>query len=40
VIVRSIADFVPEIGQSISTAQQDNVNQMAQQIVAMMEVPW
>jgi hypothetical protein len=40
VIVRSVAEFVPEIGTSISTAQQDNVNRMAEQIVAMMEKPW
>jgi hypothetical protein len=39
-IVRSIADYRPEIGQSISTAMQDNVNQMAVQIVSMMEKGW
>jgi hypothetical protein len=40
VVVRSVAYYRPEIGQSISTAQQDNVNQMATQIISMMEVPW
>jgi hypothetical protein len=40
VVVRSVAYFRPEIGQSISTAQQDNVNFMAEQIVSMMEKPW
>jgi len=39
-IVRSIAHFRPEIGESISTAQQMNYNRMAEQIVAMMETPW
>jgi hypothetical protein len=39
-LVRSIADYRPDIGQSISTAQQDNVNQMAVQIVSMMEKGW
>jgi hypothetical protein len=40
VLVRSVATYKPELGQSISTAQQDNVNRMAQRIVEMMEVPW
>jgi hypothetical protein len=40
VLVRSVAFYRPELGQSISTAQQDNVNQMAQRIVEMMEAPW
>ncbi len=40
VLVRSLAYYRPELGQSISTAQQDNVNRMADQIVSMMEVPW
>jgi hypothetical protein len=40
VIVRSVASFRPEIGQSISTAMQDNVDQLAIQIVSMMEKPW
>lgn len=39
-LVRSVAYYRPEIGQSISTAMQDNVNGMAERIVAMMEVPW
>lgn len=40
VVVRSVASFRPEIGQSISTAMQDNVDQLATQIVSMMEKPW
>jgi hypothetical protein len=39
-IVRSVAHFRPELGESISTAQQKNVNRMAEQIVSMMETPW
>ena len=39
-IVRSVAHFRPEIGESISVAQQRNVNRMAEQIVSMMEIPW
>jgi len=40
VLVRSVAYYRPEIGQSLSTAEQDNCNQMAEQIVSMMEIPW
>jgi hypothetical protein len=40
VLVRSIAHFRPELGESISTAQQKNINRMAEQIVSMMEKPW
>ncbi|MCE9607160.1 MAG: hypothetical protein K8U03_19925 [Planctomycetia bacterium] len=32
--------FYPEVGQSISTAQQDSMNRIARQIVGMMESPW
>jgi hypothetical protein len=39
-LVRSIAHYRPELGESISTAQQANVNRMAIQIVSMMEAPW
>jgi predicted transposase YdaD len=34
------ANFVPESGQSLATAQQELVRKMAQQIVAQMEMPW
>lgn len=34
------ADFVPESGQSLSTAQQEVVRKLAQQIVSQMELPW
>jgi hypothetical protein len=40
VLVQSIADFIPELGQSLATAYQDNVNRLAVQIVSMMEKPW
>jgi hypothetical protein len=40
VLVQSIAGFIPELGQSITTAQQVNVNRLAIQIVSMMEKPW
>lgn len=34
------ANFVPEGGQSVSTAQQEVINRLAAQIVGMMEAPW
>lgn len=36
----SQADFAPELGHSLATATQDAVDQLAQQIVGMMEAPW
>jgi hypothetical protein len=40
VTVTSDAWFVPELGQSITTARQDNINKLAVKIVQMMEKPW
>ncbi len=40
VLVQSLGHFVPELGQSITTAQKQNVDQLAIQIVSMMETPW
>jgi hypothetical protein len=40
VLVQSIAGFIPELGESITTAYQRNVNRLATNIVAMMEKPW
>jgi hypothetical protein len=40
VLVRSIAFYRPEIGQSLATAQQDNCQRLAEQIVNMMEKAW
>jgi hypothetical protein len=38
--ITETATAVPEVGQSISTAQQQAIHRMAEQIVAMMEAPW
>lgn len=40
VLVQSVATFKPELGESITTAAQANVNRLAIQIVSMMEMPW
>jgi hypothetical protein len=40
VLVQSIGHFVPEIGQSLTTAQKENVDRLAVQIVSMMEKGW
>jgi hypothetical protein len=40
VLIQSTASFIPELGGSITTARQKNVNSLAVQIVSMMEVPW
>lgn len=34
------ADFVPEAGQSTTTAQQEAIDRIAQQVVSQMEIPW
>jgi hypothetical protein len=39
-MIRSVAHFRPELGESISSAQQRNVDRMATQIISMMENPW
>lgn len=39
-LVTSIGNFIPELGQSLTTAEQRNVDQLAVQIVSMMEKPW
>ncbi len=38
--LRSQADFAPEIGQSLATATQQSINQLARQVVDLMESPW
>ena len=38
--IDQVANFVPEVGQSISTAQQQAIEKLAQQIVSLMEAPW
>ncbi|MFL5328108.1 MAG: LptE family protein [Gemmataceae bacterium] len=40
VLVTSTGTFIPEIGQSLTTAEQMNANRLAVQIVALMEKPW
>jgi hypothetical protein len=39
-LVTSVAYFRPELGESITTAQKQNVDRLAVQIVSMMETPW
>jgi hypothetical protein len=39
-VVQSEAGFIPELGESITTAHQRNVDRLALQIVLMMEKPW
>ncbi len=39
-LVQSVASFIPELGESITTARQKNINQLAVQIVSMMEKKW
>ncbi|MGC3969869.1 MAG: LptE family protein [Pirellulales bacterium] len=38
--VFSTENFFPELGESISTAQQDAINRVARQVVGLMETPW
>ncbi|HEV3083340.1 MAG TPA: LPS assembly lipoprotein LptE [Gemmataceae bacterium] len=40
VLVQSVGHFIPEVGGSITTAQKENVDRLAVQVVSMMEVPW
>jgi Lipopolysaccharide-assembly len=40
VLIQSTASFIPELGESITTAQKRNVDRLAVQIVSMMETPW
>ena len=38
--VAQSTDFVPEIGESFATSSQEAIDNLAEQIVAMMEEPW
>ncbi len=40
IIIRNTGQFIPELGQSISTAEQKALTNIAVQIVNMMEKPW
>jgi hypothetical protein len=39
-LVTSVGNFIPEVGGSITTAEKQNVDRLAVQIVSMMEKPW
>ncbi len=39
-LVQSIGSFIPELGGSVTTAEKENVDKIAVQIVSMMEKPW
>jgi hypothetical protein len=39
-LVQSVSSFIPELGESITTARQRNINRLAVQIVSMMEMKW
>jgi len=38
--LESQASFAPELGHSLATAEHDAVNQLAEQITNLMEIPW
>lgn len=38
--ISQTSDVVPEVGQSIATAQQEVINKLSYQIISMMEAPW
>jgi len=40
IIIRNTGNYIPELGQSITTAEQKALNNIAVQIVNMMEKPW
>ena len=40
VLVQSLGTFIPELGGSLTTAEKENVDRLAVQIVSMMEKPW
>jgi hypothetical protein len=40
VVVQSTGNFIPELGGSITTAEKQNVDRLAVQVVSMMEKPW
>lgn len=39
-VVGAQSTMVPEVGQSVATAQQDAIQKVAERIVGMMEMPW
>jgi hypothetical protein len=40
VLVTGLGDYIPELGQSTTTAYQQSINRLATQIVSIMEKPW
>ncbi|MEX0713434.1 MAG: LptE family protein [Pirellulales bacterium] len=40
VVVEQTASLIPEVGQSVATAQQEAIQRVAEQIVSLMEAPW
>jgi hypothetical protein len=40
VLVTGLGDYIPELGQSTTTAYQQSINRLATQIVSLMEKPW
>ena len=38
--VAQTSDLIPEAGQSVATAHQESVQELARQIVEQMEIPW
>jgi hypothetical protein len=39
-LVQSLGGFIPELGESLTTAQKKNVDRLAVRIVDLMEMPW
>lgn len=39
-LVTGLGDYIPELGQSTTTAYQQSINRLAVQIVSLMEKPW
>jgi hypothetical protein len=39
-LIQSVGHFIPEVGQTLTSAQQENVNRLARDIVSAMEAPW
>jgi len=40
VLITGLGDYIPELGQSTTTAYQQSINRLATQIVSIMEKPW
>jgi hypothetical protein len=40
ILITTTAHYIPELGQSIATAQQTNINKIAREIRQLMENPW